>query len=172
MRSLLRASVVTGVLGFIFAACGSRTSLVDGELDNNVDAKTDGTTGDAFRIDGPNQSDAPIDSPSDGPLIEGGPLDVQVDCNEPKYCDPRDTGYIYQCGVRVFQCSSLEECKDAQCVNPCVDTLGEDTSNGCEFYSSEMDITAAAKGSCFAVFIVNQWKTGEPAKIQVDRAGT
>jgi hypothetical protein len=170
MRRALRASVVTGVLGFVFAACGSRTSLVDGELDNIGDSSTDGTTSDVIG----NDNFTPIDAPSegDGPLIEGGPLDVQVDCNEPKYCDPRDTGYIYQCGVRVFQCSSLEECKNAQCINPCVDTLGEDTSNGCEFYSSEMDITEQAKGACFAVFIVNQWKTGEPAKIEVDRGGT
>jgi hypothetical protein len=176
MRRLLRASVVTGVLGFIFAACGSRTSLVDGELDEVGDANTDGTTSDVIGRDNVVPFDAPLESTTDGPLIEGGPLDVQVDCNEPKYCDPRDTGYVYQCGVRVFQCSSLEECKNAQCVNPCVDTLGEDTSNGCEFYSSEMDIVSeagdSAKGACYAVFIVNQWKTGEPAKIQVDRAGT
>lgn len=177
MRSILRASVVTGVLGFIFAACGSRTSLVDGQLGSETDATTDGTTNaDGPKSDAPLDRDAPNESSTDAPLVEGGPLDVQIDCNEPKYCDPRDTGYIYQCGVRVFQCSSLEECKNAQCVNPCVDTLGEDTSNGCEFYSSEMDIVStpgnSAKGACFAVFIVNQWKTGEPAKIQVDRSGT
>jgi hypothetical protein len=176
MRRFLRASVVTGVLGFVFAACGSRTALVDGELDNVGDSSTDGTTSDVIGRDNFTPTDAPIESSTDAPLVEGGPLDVQVDCNEPKYCDPRDTGYIYQCGVRVFQCSSLEECKNAQCVNPCVDTLGEDTSNGCEFYANEMDIVSepgnSAKGACYAVFIVNQWKTGEPAKIQVDRAGT
>ncbi len=175
MRRALRASVVTGVLGFVFAACGSRTSLVDGELDEVGDSSTDGTTSDSIvTTDAITFRDAPNEG--DGPLIEGGPLDVQVDCNEPKYCDPRDTGYIYQCGVRVFQCSSLEECKNAQCINPCVDTLGEDTSNGCEFYANEMDIVSdtgnSAKGACYAVFIVNQWKTGEPAKIEVDRAGT
>jgi hypothetical protein len=179
MRRFLRAAVVTGVLGFVFAACGSRTSLVDGEIDNVGDATTDGTTSDVIGNDNFTPTDAPSESSSDAPLVEGGPLDVQVDCNEPEYCDPRDTGYIYQCGVRVFQCSSLEECKNAQCVNPCVDTLGEDTSNGCEFYANEMDIintpddpANSAKGACYAVFIVNQWKTGEPAKIQVDRAGT
>ncbi|MEO8876374.1 MAG: IgGFc-binding protein [Polyangiaceae bacterium] len=179
MRSLLRASIVTGVLGFVFAACGSRTALVDGEIDVEADAHSDSdvtTNPDAPKSDAPIDRDAPNDTGTDAPLVEGGPLDVKVECNEPKYCDPRDTGYVYQCGVRVFQCSSLEQCKDAKCVNPCVDTLGEDTSNGCEFYSSEMDIVSepgnSAKGACFAVFIVNQWKTGEPAKIQVDRNNT
>lgn len=169
-----------GVVCFLFAACGSRSALVDGEVDVNV---TDGQTSDVHndvRTDARPEADALVDAPPDGPLIEGGPLDVQVDCNEPTYCDPRDLGYVYQCGVRVFQCSSLEECKEGKCVNPCVDTLGEDTSNGCEFYANEMDIIDStrgggpensAKGACYAVFIVNQWKTGEPAKIQVDRNG-
>ncbi|MGH7280386.1 MAG: IgGFc-binding protein, partial [Polyangiaceae bacterium] len=174
MRSLLRASLLGAVAAFVFVACGSRSALVDGEVE--VVVNPDGQTSDTFRPDAPFIGDAPKDAPHDGPLIEGGPLDVQVDCDEPTYCDPRDLGYVYQCGIRVFQCSSLEECKEGKCVNPCVDTLGEDTSNGCEFYSSEMDIVSeagnSAKGACFAVFIVNQWKTGEPAKIQVDRNGT
>ena len=171
MRSLIRASLLGGVAAFVFVACGSRSELVDGEVgvnvvDGQVDTSADGRTDARF------EADAPKDAPHDGPLVEGGPLDVQVDCNEPTYCDPRDLGYVYQCGVRVFQCSSLEECKEGRCVNPCVDTLGEDTSNGCEFYANEVDITAEAKGACYAVFIVNQWKTGEPAKIQVGRGGT
>ncbi len=174
MRSLPRAAILGGAFAFVLVACGSRSALVDGEVD--VVVNPDGQTSDVFHPDAPFQSDAPKDAPHDGPLFEGGPLDVQVDCNEPTYCDPRDPGYVYECGVRVFQCSSLEECKEGKCVNPCVDTLGEDTSNGCEFYANEVDVTNAtdqsAKGACFAVFIVNQWKTGEPAKIQVDRGGT
>ncbi|HEX7665540.1 MAG TPA: IgGFc-binding protein, partial [Polyangiaceae bacterium] len=167
-----------GVAGFLFVACGSRSELVDGETTIVVgDAQPDQTTTDVKPdVDARRDGDAPFDAPPDGPLVEGGKLDVQVDCDEPAYCDPRDLGYVYQCGVRVFQCSSLEECKEGKCVNPCVDTLGEDTSNGCEFYANEVDVTntdtQSAKGACFAVFIVNQWKTGEPAKIQVDRAGT
>jgi hypothetical protein len=111
----------------------------------------------------------------EGPLYDGGPLDVAIDCSTPRYCVPSDPGYIYACGVRVFQCSSLEQCEErengAQCVNPCLDTLGNDTSNGCEFYAVEMDLTPEAMGVCYAVFVVNQWPTGEPAKIQVDRGG-
>jgi len=110
-----------------------------------------------------------------GLLYDGGPLDVAIDCGTPRYCVPNDPGYIYECGVRVFQCSSLEQCEEredgAQCINPCLDTLGNDTSNGCEFYAVEMDLTPEAMGVCYAVFIVNQWPTGEPAKIQVDRGG-
>jgi hypothetical protein len=32
-----------------------------------------------------------------------------------------------------------------------------------------MDTTDSDNGSCFAVFVVNQWRTGEPAKIEVTR---
>jgi hypothetical protein len=127
-----------------FSACGSRTGLLVPEEDA-------------------------------GPLYDGGPLDVAIDCSTPRYCVPSDPGYVYECGVRVFQCSSLEQCEEresgAVCVNPCLDTLGNDTSNGCEFYAVEMDLTPEAEGVCYAVFVVNQWPTGEPAKIQVDRGG-
>src|SRR3984957_8005450 len=110
-----------------------------------------------------------------GPLYDGGPLDVQVDCPSPTYCEASDPGYIYKCGQRIYQCSSLEQCEElesgATCVNPCLDSLGNDTSNGCEFYAVEMDTTPEVMGACYAVFLVNQWKTGEPAKIAVDRGG-
>jgi hypothetical protein len=130
----------------VFVACGARTGLLT----------PDGT----------------------GPLYDGGPLDVQVECATPTYCAPGDPGYVYKCGQRVFQCSSLEQCEEqgeagsgAACVNPCLDSLGNDTSNGCEFYAVEMDTTPEVMGACYAVFVVNQWKTGEPAKIAVDRGG-
>jgi hypothetical protein len=131
------------VVASVFVACGARTGL----------PTPDGT----------------------GPLYDGGPLDVQVECATPSYCTPTDPGYVYKCGQRVFQCSSLEQCEEreagATCVNPCLDSLGNDTSNGCEFYAVEMDTTQEVMGACYAVFIVNQWKTGEPAKIAVDRGG-
>src|ERR1019366_527404 len=60
----------------------------------------------------------------------------------------------------------------ASCVNPCLDSLGNDTSNGCEFFAVEMDTTDEAAGVCYAVFVVNQWKTGEPAKIEVSQGST
>jgi hypothetical protein len=131
-------------LAVLFVACGSRTGLL--------------------------VADEP------GPLIEGGPLDVSVDCPTPSYCDPSDLGYVWKCGERIFQCSSLEQCEEresgAECVNPCRDSLGNDTSNGCEFYAVEMDTTQEAEGVCYAVFVVNQWKTGEPARIEVSQGST
>jgi hypothetical protein len=142
-----RLAFVSLVVAALFVACGARTGL---EL-------------------GPEAVEV-------GPVIEGGPLDVQVDCAAPSYCDPSDLGYVWKCGERVFQCSSLEQCEEresgAACVNPCLDSLGNDTSNGCEFYSVEMDLTAEAEGVCYAVFVVNQWKTGEPAKIEVSQGDT
>jgi hypothetical protein len=114
--------------------------------------------------------------PGDAPLVEGGPLDVNVDCPTPAYCDPSDLGYVWKCGQRIIQCSSLEQCEEresgAECINPCLDSLGNDTSNGCEFYAVEMDTTQEAEGVCYAVFVVNQWKTGEPAKIEVSHGTT
>jgi hypothetical protein len=144
----------------LFVACGARTGL-----------------------DGPEVGpiDATADAPKEGaPIIEGGPLDVQVDCPTPSYCDPSDLGYVWKCGQRIYQCSSLEQCQEseagdasgASCVNPCLDSLGNDTSNGCEFFAVEMDTTDEAAGVCYAVFVVNQWKTGEPAKIEVSQGAT
>lgn len=144
----------------LLVACGSRTAL-------DVDLILYPDAGDA--ADG--NPDGLPDAVPDGPLIEGGSLDVTTDCGQPAYCDPNDPGYIYQCGVRIYQCSSLETCVMAQCKNPCLDTLGQDTSNGCEFYTNVIDLTDQGAGACYAVFIVNQWKTGEPARIAVDRGG-
>jgi len=152
---LMRAGALGATSAALAVACGSRTGLLAPE------SPPDATT-----------ADVSIDHPQDGPLIEGGPLDVTTDCPDAgPYCEPNDLGYVYQCGVRTFQCSSLEQCENGKCVNPCVDTLGQDTSNGCEFYMAEMDMVPEAAGVCYAVFIVNQWKTGEPARIEVDRGG-
>jgi hypothetical protein len=139
------------VVAALFVACGSRTGLL-----------------------------VPTPDASNEPVFEGGPLDVQVDCASPTYCDPSDLGYIWKCGERIFQCSSLEQCEEtesggesgAQCVNPCLDSLGNNTSNGCEFYAVEMDTTQDVAGVCYAVFVVNQWKTGEPARIEVSQGTT
>ncbi len=156
MRSLLRHLGPVVALVGIFVACGSRTGLLYDEIPI-VDASID--------------RDATVDVLGDGPIKEGGKLDVTVDCPDPPYCDPKDPGFVYQCGARIIECSSLEQCFQGKCRNPCVDTLGQDTSNGCEFYAAEMDLTDEAAGVCYAVFIVNQWETGEPARIQVDRDG-
>src|ERR1700679_846075 len=113
-------------MAVLLVACGARTGLYD-------DTPT------------PPVVDATADVTKEGPppFIEGGPLDVQVDCPTPAYCDPSDLGYVWKCGQRIIQCSSLEQCEErgdgqtdtgggAECVNPCLDSLGNDTSNGCE----------------------------------------
>jgi hypothetical protein len=127
---------------------------------------------------------APADA---GVPVDGHLLDVVTECNDPPFCRKDDPGFVYKCGVRIEQCGSLEQCEDscgdasgagegdacaAGCVNPCRDTLGQNTSNGCEFYAAEMDLTDSAKGACYAVFVVNQWQTGQPAKLEVDLGGT
>ena len=164
MRQWTQLTLFSFSIAGIFVACGSRTGLpvddiaatFDASLDTTIDVRSEGDT-------------AP-------PIREGGPRDVMTDCPEPPYCDPKDPEHVYKCGVIVYDCSSIETCETigesgAKCVNPCVDTLGQDTSNGCDFYSVEMDTTDEVKGVCFAVFIVNQWKTGEPARLEVTRGG-
>jgi hypothetical protein len=149
-----RAAFASLAIAAFLVACGARTGLLVPDIQSSSSA------------------DAAAD---EGPLFEGGSLDVTVECSTPSYCNPNDLGHIYKCGVPIFQCSSLEQCEEresgAACVNPCIDSLGNDTSNGCEFYAVEMDTTPEVEGVCYAVFVVNQWKTGEPAKIEVSRAG-
>lgn len=147
------ASAAVGVA--VFVACGSRTGLYSKAFPPPTDAGW------------------PFDDT--GELYEGGPLDVTVECSSALYCDATDPGHILKCGTPVYQCGSLEQCEvrngAPQCINPCKDSLGNDTSNGCEFYAVEMDTTDETKGACYAVFVVNQWKTGQSAKMLVTRAG-
>jgi hypothetical protein len=156
------------------------------EPDVVVDSPGD-APGDAL-VDAPGDAieDAPEDALEDAPedVIVDAPEDVIVDapedhppdaCVDPPVCDPADPSHIFQCGGAIQQCSVLEQCQDqgagAHCTNPCTDTLGQDTSNGCEFYAAQMDAVPEGAGACFAVFVVNQWKTGAPAKLEVSRGG-
>ena len=171
------------------ASCGARTGLdlpfkVDARA-HPADASHDVTLDAPFDV----TLDAPKDGPPDVEMDDGHALDVVTECATPTYCKANDPNYIYKCGVRVFQCGTLEQCEErcgdggtveagadasgchAACVNPCLDTLGQNTSNGCEFWSVEMDTTFEASGVCYAVFVVNQWNTGEPAKLDVELGG-
>ena len=189
---LMQFALSSCTLAAVFVACGSRTGLLldDSEppIDASVAVMADSTPDsradvrDAHRdardapegaFDAPVEAEASIDA---APIFEGGALDAQPECTTPTYCDPKDPGKIFKCDVAVFQCNSLEQCQPAgeegaTCVNPCVDTLGQNTSNGCEFYAAEMDTTPEVAGVCYAVFVVNQWKTGEPARIEVSLDG-
>jgi len=175
------ASFFVGMV--LIAACGARTGLepVGVELaDATADAR-----------DAENERDVTVRDVrdedttfTDVPIVhEGHIFDVQPECGTPTFCKEGDPGYVYKCGIRVQQCSSLEQCEEpcgeagpgdacaARCVNPCLNTLGQNTSNGCEFYAAEMDQTPQSVGVCYAVFVVNQWQTGQPAKLEVDLAG-
>ncbi len=141
------AFAAVGVAAFV--ACGSRTGL--------------------YSKGSPPSTDAGWPFDDAGELYEGGPIDAQVECSNAPYCDQTDPSHILQCGTPIYQCGSLEQCEARDggppgCVNPCKDSLGNDTSNGCEFYAVEMDTTDETNGSCYAVFVVNQWKTGSPRK--------
>ncbi len=168
MRTLVRFAALSISIGALAVACGSRTGLLAGDLGSLADASINVTT-----LDGTLPPDGPP------PIFEGGALDVSIDCDQPLTCDPTNLGYLYKCGTPVFQCSSLENCESqctngkcaAACVNPCVDTLGQNTSNGCDFYAVEVDTADEVAGACYAVFIINQWKTGQPAKIAVNYGG-
>jgi hypothetical protein len=129
-------------------ACGARTGLFEP------------------MVDASDLPDATMDSAAD----------VTAECSPVPYCDQSDLQHVYACGKPVQTCTdSLTQCEEredgASCVNPCLDSLGNDTSNGCEFYAVEMDMTPQGTGVCYAVFVVNQWKTGALAKITVDLNG-
>jgi hypothetical protein len=187
--AVLLAAGLAGLV--IVASCGARTGLdLPVHEDASVKTHTDAT------LDARRPHDARMDQLADVPVPQDGHmLDVNDECATPTYCKQDDPNYIYKCGERVFECGSLEQCEvrcangaappeagtdaaggdagscKAECINPCLDTLGENTSNGCEFYPVEMDTTDETDGVCYAVFIVNQWTTGEPAKLTVDLGG-
>ena len=163
--------MLSGSIAALLVACGSRTGLLVGDTTPAVDASIPVVT---IQGDGAVSGEA---GPS--PIFEGGALDVSLDCEEPLTCDPTNLGYLYECGTPVYECSALEQCQTkctngkcaAACVNPCMDTLGQNTSNGCDFYAVEVDTSDEAAGACYAVFIINQWTTGQPAKIEVNYGG-
>ena len=178
-RRFTRLAVLGSIITWLVAACGARTGL-DVINPPEPDASGVDAPGDVSVDTSPDVID---DAPPDVPLLfEGGALDVVTEeCGQPSYCVDGDPGYIYLCGSRVFQCSSLEQCEkpcgdagpcSAECVNPCLNSLGQNTSNGCDFYAVEMDVTQEAQGVCYAVFVVNQWQTGEPARLEVDLGDT
>lgn len=139
---LWRACIASLVLAVLIVACGARTGLL---------------------------------VPDDSTLADAEAQQALAECTTPTYCVPNDLQNVYRCGRVATACGLLEQCEErggsAECVNPCVDSLGNDTSNGCDFYAVEMDTTPEAAGVCYAVFIVNQWKTGEPARLQVSLGG-
>src|SRR5579864_8528537 len=134
-------------------ACGARTGLLvpegtpAGEAGLDTSVAPDGSMDSAGAEAGPDATTAP-----------DGPIDSPTECSDVTYCDPGDPGHVYQCGHPTLTCSVLEQCEEreggALCVNPCRDSLGNDTSNGCDFYAVEMDTTPEATGVCFAVFVV------------------
>jgi hypothetical protein len=167
-------------------ACGARTGLL---VDDFPTAEAGGEAsiaddapGDSTAEASPEASvadDGRVDSPPEAGLeaaVADGPADSPAECSTETYCDPGDPAHIYLCGQAIAQCGLLEQCEmrqgGAQCVNPCLDSLGNDTSNGCDFYAVEMDTTPEATGVCYAVFVVNQWKSGEPARLEVTLGGT
>ena len=183
-RALAVGAALAGLV--IIASCGARTGLdVPIREDASVKSHLDAT------IDAHKAHDATMDHAPDVPIPQDGRmLDVIDECATPTYCKQDDPNYIYKCGERIFQCGSLEQCEvrcpdggtpgdsgpdaggcKAECINPCLDTLGQNTSNGCEFYPVEMDTTDETVGVCYAVFVVNQWTTGEPAKLTIDNPG-
>jgi IgGFc binding protein len=162
--SMGRAAVVALGVAAVPVACGARSDLPVPEPSRADDA--------AFEL--PADGAVEAEESSAGPDVEEGPLDGNAECSS-EYCNPNDLTHVYECGLAVSQCSSLEQCEEragkAECINPCLDSLGNDTSNGCEFYAVEMDTPPEAMGVCYAVFVVNEWRTGEPARIEVSRGG-
>jgi hypothetical protein len=119
-----------------FQACGARTGLlvpeesIGGEDVRAIPLADVGT-------------ELPADVVAEPVEAIGGGADSSADapaeCSMERYCDPSDPAHVYQCGRPIIACGLLEQCEErsegAQCVNPCLDSLGNDTSNGCDFYA-------------------------------------
>jgi hypothetical protein len=161
-------------------ACGARTGL---EVGREREVSVGGPDAHSDVHPPPGRDAETADVTPDTRLVDALPVDVVPDCEEPPVCLANNPGYVYKCGVPVAQCGLLEQCVEpcgkagggdacaAQCQNPCLNTLGQNTSNGCEFYAVEMDTTPESVGACYAVFVVNQWQTGQSAKLEVDLDG-
>ena len=173
MRPLARIAVSAIALSVVIVACGARTGLLaPGSIASDMDAASDVAGADAVEVDVQEMDTAAVPE-EDGADVspDEGPQDGPPECSPETYCDPGDPAHLYRCGAPFAQCGDLEQCEkrdgNAVCINPCMDSLGNDTSNGCEFYAVEMDTNTDAFGVCYAVFVVNQWKSGEPAKMEV-----
>jgi hypothetical protein len=173
-----RAALWSFALAAMIAACGARTGLLVPEPRQPDDASFEPPVDATLDVDGAlpvadATSEASLDAAIDADQPDVSPPDAPAECSA--VCDPNDLQHVYRCGAPIASCGSLEQCEQraggAQCINPCLDSLGNDTSNGCEFYAVEMDTVPEGMGVCYAVFIVNEWKTGEPAKIEVTRGG-
>jgi hypothetical protein len=161
VRGRLPHAASSGVaFAALIVACGARTGLLGSGDPLDVAPGADGSIA----------ADQSIPT-QDAPIAQDASAEVSADCTDQPYCDPGDLAHIYECGQPMAQCSLLQQCEarsgSVTCVNPCVDSLGNDTSNGCDFYAVETDTTPDAFGVCYAVFVVNQWKTGQPARLQV-----
>ena len=174
-----RVAPATLAMAAIFVACGARTGLLVPEPPLVEDAGAEAAHDASVESGPPPSADATSEPEVEASLEADAPdvslPDAQAECSMQTVCDANDLRHVYLCGAQIATCGSLEQCEQrasgAQCINPCLDSLGNDTSNGCEFYAVEMDTVPEAMGVCYAVFIVNEWKTGEPAKIEVSRGG-
>ena len=165
------AAFVPLTIAVLLEACGARSGLDVFEIESQ-----DAALGPSSRLDGATTAGDRGAEDAAAPRDATVELaDAPAECGVPANCDPSDPNHVYRCGAAIAACSPLEQCEEredgAQCVNPCVDSLGNDTSNGCEFYAVEMDTVPEAEGVCYAVFVVNEWRTGEPARLEVSRGG-
>src|ERR1700678_1395557 len=95
----------------VVASCGARTGL---ELKPRHDAGRDAASDATFDVSIDSPKDAPLEHIPDviPPPQDGHFLDAKADCEAPAYCKADDPNYIYKCGVRIFQCGSLEQCEE------------------------------------------------------------
>ncbi len=69
----------------------------------------------------------------------------------------------------VTTCPADQGCANGGCVAACDSANANKSTIGCDYYSVDPDIIAAARGDCFAAYIANTWTS--PITINVDRGG-
>ncbi len=86
-------------------------------------------------------------------------------------CSP-DLHEVVDCNGQVIEtCTGTEGCsgKDGTCTNACQAAVDNQSSVGCEYYSTFMD-QLLGESACFAAFIANTWDT--PVHVTVEYQGS
>ncbi len=72
-------------------------------------------------------------------------------------------------GNVITACPTDQGCSGTSCVPACQSASTNKSTFGCEYYSVDPDIIAAATGACFAMFIANTWTS--PVNLTADWGG-
>jgi len=101
-----------------------------------------------------------------------GSTDAGADAGCPGFVCSRDLRSVRDCsGNVVEECGANQACGNGKCIAPCDAAAANEGSVGCSFAvpSPNNEANYGGRGSCFAVFVANNWTT--PATLRLDHEG-